>query len=229
VRQSIKPGCRFFISVREKPARGVRNTNNYENTKYEKVLAAGALSYLYFRTNSHFVLFVPFRISYCTLKAIWFVRHAKSSWDLDLDDSFRPLNERGYRDAAEMAKRLKKHAPNLLLISSPAIRAYSTAVIFGRFLGSEAGDIILNRLLYNSATSHYLAAIRSIPEECDEVMIFGHNPVITETVNLLAGTEMEEIPTCGIAAVRFEHDRWDEAARGHGSLFYYDFPKNKSQ
>ena len=42
------------------------------------------------------------------MKTLILVRHAKSSWDnVGMDDSERPLNERGKEDAPVMAKRLK--------------------------------------------------------------------------------------------------------------------------
>ncbi|HEY0731207.1 MAG TPA: histidine phosphatase family protein, partial [Chitinophagaceae bacterium] len=43
------------------------------------------------------------------MKTVILVRHAKSSWDnIGEADIDRPLNERGKKDAPEMAKRLKK-------------------------------------------------------------------------------------------------------------------------
>ena len=42
------------------------------------------------------------------MKSLLIVRHAKSSWDFDLEDFDRPLNHRGETDAPEMAKRLLK-------------------------------------------------------------------------------------------------------------------------
>jgi hypothetical protein len=51
----------------------------------------------------------PFCPYFCIMKTLILVRHAKSSWDeIGLPDSERPLNERGKKDAPEMAKRLKK-------------------------------------------------------------------------------------------------------------------------
>lgn len=43
------------------------------------------------------------------MKTLIVIRHAKSSWsNLGQDDAERPLNERGKKDAPEMAKRLKE-------------------------------------------------------------------------------------------------------------------------
>ena len=41
------------------------------------------------------------------MKSLFLIRHAKSSWDEQgLNDIERPLNDRGKKDAPEMAKRL---------------------------------------------------------------------------------------------------------------------------
>ena len=66
------------------------------------------------------------------MKKILFVRHAKSSWaDIKLDDKQRPLNKRGKRDAPLMAARCVEYGLKVqLLISSPAVRAFATCLVF---------------------------------------------------------------------------------------------------
>ena len=49
------------------------------------------------------------------MKTLIVVRHAKSSWsDSGVSDFDRPLNERGKRDAPEMADRLQKNRKRLI-------------------------------------------------------------------------------------------------------------------
>ena len=70
------------------------------------------------------------------MKRLYIVRHAKSSWKTDLNDFNRPLNKRGKKSAPDMGERLKKLKvmPDLIL-SSPALRAITTAVIIAARLG----------------------------------------------------------------------------------------------
>ena len=71
------------------------------------------------------------------MRSLTIVRHAKSSWkDRGLSDRERPLNKRGERDAPIMAKRVAETGirPSQI-ISSPAVRAWTTAKIFARELG----------------------------------------------------------------------------------------------
>ena len=50
------------------------------------------------------------------------VRHAKSSWDLDVDDHDRPLSGRGRRDADALGRWLTERSlqPDLVLCSTAA-------------------------------------------------------------------------------------------------------------
>lgn len=61
----------------------------------------------------------------CDMKTLFFIRHAKSSWDdTVLPDRDRPLNDRGERDVAKMGKRLvERNVKADLIMSSPAKRA----------------------------------------------------------------------------------------------------------
>ena len=71
------------------------------------------------------------------MKSLTIVRHAKSSWkNRGLSDRERPLNKRGNRDAPIMGQRLAAAGirPSQI-ISSPAVRAWTTARIFAKELG----------------------------------------------------------------------------------------------
>ena len=68
------------------------------------------------------------------MKTIYFIRHAKSSWDhFGISDKDRPLNDRGEQDAPRMAQLLKeKGVQPDQLVSSPAKRAFTTATYFAK-------------------------------------------------------------------------------------------------
>lgn len=162
------------------------------------------------------------------MKNLWLIRHAKSSWHFgELQDVLRPLNERGYRDAPDMAVRLKKAGvvPDLI-ITSHAIRAYSTAMIFADVLKYPQGNIRIIPKLYDATTSSYLNAIQTIPQQHNTVLLFAHNPTISQTLELLAGLEHQELPTAGMAHIQFAHNEWSECAAKSGKLMLVDYPKS---
>lgn len=163
------------------------------------------------------------------MKTLYLVRHAKSSWNIEsIIDIDRPLNERGYKDAHEMAKRISKKVHPGVIVSSPAIRAVSTALIFARHFETNASAVQLHPLLYDTNSKHYLQVIGSLPDEHASAFLFGHNPIITETANMLGGTHLIEMATTGIVGIEFEVMSWKKVRESHGRMIFYDFPRNNS-
>ncbi len=158
---------------------------------------------------------------------LYIVRHAKSDHSGSIPDIDRHLNARGYVDAEAMSKLL--HNKNIfpeLIISSPAVRAITTSLIFSRNLKYDPSNIIIQSALYESETEDYLKVIRTIAKEQQSVMIFGHNPTITNFANALTQPFTDNIPTCGVIGIRFEAKLWKDVKEESGELIMYDFPKN---
>lgn len=161
------------------------------------------------------------------MKQLFLIRHAKSSWDHpDLDDYQRPLNKRGNKDAPEMAKRLKKAGifPELI-ISSPALRAFTTAKIFSAVLDYSEYDIVLKDQLYEAGIRDIEEVVKSISDEYSKVFIVGHNPGLTLFNNEICDLKLENIPTCGISAVYFNLTEWRKVSAEAGRSLFYDYPK----
>lgn len=160
------------------------------------------------------------------------MRHAKSSWDnVEMDDFDRPLNERGEKDAPYMAKVLKHRAvvPDRL-ITSPANRALSTCIAFAKILDFEKKKIISVPNLYHAGADTILRVLTSLPEHKgdkeDVVLLFGHNPGITEFANDLLNVSIDNIPTCGVVEATLSIDSWNEISFGCGTMDSFDYPKN---
>ena len=64
-------------------------------------------------------------------KELILVRHAKSSWEYDVDDADRPLKQRGVRDAHRVSEAVAQKLPDVQAVySSHANRALHTCIIF---------------------------------------------------------------------------------------------------
>lgn len=162
------------------------------------------------------------------MKRIYLVRHAKSDkGNPFLKDIDRPLNERGYKDAYFMSSLMfkEKQVPDVLL-SSPAIRAYSTALIFFNRFGLGIEKLILNEGLYEEDTENYIDGITSLSNNYNSVMLFAHNPTITEVANLLSDQSIHDFPTCGISCIDFDITNWKEISGKRGRQQFFEFPKN---
>jgi phosphohistidine phosphatase len=163
-------------------------------------------------------------------KTLLLIRHAKSEWaDQELSDFKRPLNLRGESNAPEMAKRLvKRELFPQQFVSSPALRAITTAKLFASELNIKPADIIQEPEIYDALTNTLLEIVNNLDDDSDFTALFGHNPGITGLVNYLCNQEVFHMPTCGMALIQFPFDKWQMLSQGTGELAFFDFPKNES-
>ncbi len=144
-----------------------------------------------------------------------------------MSDSERPLNDRGKKDAPEMAKRLRKRGLNIdAFVSSPAERAFRTARYFAKEFDEKKDGIIVEKALYGATPEEFAQVIASLKEKFETVALFSHNPGITEYINTLCTVRTDNMPTCGIFAVQAAIDDWSSFARAEKSFLFYDYPKN---
>ena len=162
------------------------------------------------------------------MKLLFLIRHAKSSWDnAAMADFDRPLNARGLKDADEMAKRLYGKIKSIdAFIASPAQRAKTTAEKFIAAFGKDKDQIIFEQRLYLSPGSFFSQLINDIDNSFNNVAIFSHNPGITDFVNTLTPTiKTDNMPTCGIFAVKAATDNWKNFSTVEKEFLFYDYPK----
>ena len=162
------------------------------------------------------------------MKTLYLLRHAKSSWNFnELSDQERPLNDRGRDDAPAMGKALaKRHIRPDLVVSSPAVRAMSTAVLVAREMQYPHDKIVVEPGIYGADVEDLLAVIHSLPDAAGSVLLVGHNPTITETANELSPSSLNEMPTAAVVCLRFTCDHWAEVGKANAEFYFYDYPRN---
>ena len=164
-------------------------------------------------------------------KRITLLRHAKSSWnDASLADRDRPLNRRGNKSAPEMGKRLAKLGvrPSLLL-TSPAKRARETARLIARELNYPLEFIQSESELYLATPETILQVVARQDNGFNDVMLFGHNPGITELANRLGDRNIDNVPTCGMVGIELDVKEWTGIVAADGKTVFFDYPKNRPQ
>ncbi|MDB5191244.1 MAG: histidine phosphatase family protein [Segetibacter sp.] len=160
------------------------------------------------------------------MKLLLLIRHAKSSWDYAVSDRDRPLNERGIKNAPEMAKRLLKKKIEIdRFISSPATRAYTTAVYFAGAYDVKNKHIITVPALYEATLNVFYSVVEDQNDSDKTVAIFSHNPGITEFANSLSNARINNMPTCGIFAVKANIKLWKDFKNAPKEFLFFDFPK----
>jgi phosphohistidine phosphatase len=161
------------------------------------------------------------------LKQLLLIRHAKSSWALAGQDDFdRPLNDRGQRDAPMMAKRLlDRHVGIDLFISSTANRALTTARHFVDVYEAGKGRLATSKQLYHAYPPAFYEVISEIDDSIRTAAIFSHNPGITAFVNELTDTQIDDMPTCAVFAIKAETEHWKDFHAAKKSFWFFDYPK----
>jgi phosphohistidine phosphatase len=160
------------------------------------------------------------------------VRHAKSSWEYDVDDHERPLSARGRRDAEALGRFLNERSlrPDLVLCST-ATRTRQTweCAMAG---GASAGEAQYLDEIYRAWVPELVTLIRDVPEEIDTVLVLGHAPGIPDLVEHLCvrtdspdWTHMDsKFPTSALAVVSVPGP-WAELGKGRAELASFLVPR----
>lgn len=161
------------------------------------------------------------------MKTLTLVRHAKSSWKHDdLSDRERPLNKRGEHDAPVMGKRIVDAGirPSLI-ISSPAVRAWTTAKIVAQEIGYPREFLQREDSVYLASLHDLMDVLVAQDAEFNNIMLVGHNPGLTRFANHLVPGVTDNLPTAGVVSVGLDQDDWSLYEDPQAELIIYDFPK----
>jgi phosphohistidine phosphatase len=155
------------------------------------------------------------------------VRHARTQPAMPgQDDWERALEARGQHDAPEMARRLKDICgkPELIL-SSPALRAITTANIMARALSINATKLLQDERLYLASPKTMLEVIHELGGHTRHLMLVGHNPGITEFADKLSSERsIDNMPTCAVYSLQFDVDAWPDVCWSTGVNAEFDYP-----
>ena len=154
------------------------------------------------------------------MKRLYLVRHAKSSWDCPgLEDFDRPLNKRGMRDAPGMGEYLAEQGISpRIIVSSPARRAYATAISLASAMQIPSSRIVENGRIYTATVPALAGIIQAWEDSWEAVMMVGHNPGIADTASMLAGEDVGRVPTCTVIELNLDVSRWSHVKPGCGDL-----------
>ena len=146
------------------------------------------------------------------MKTLFLLRHAKASnEDPATPDSRRPLTDEGFHDARMVSEALRQQQliPEII-ISSDAVRAYTTAFVFAATFEKLSGDILLENALYECGVKEYLDVISTLSEDFSTCMIVGHNNTISMVVSELLKTNYQGMKTAGVVVISSSAKKWNE-------------------
>ena len=159
------------------------------------------------------------------MKKLIIVRHSKSSWkDLSLDDFHRPLNRRGKSDGPIMADYLSGRIAKICLLhSSSSVRTFETSKFFTDRIKFD--KIKYDDSLYHSSSFSILNMINNYSDNYFSVMILAHNPGLTNLINEITNTSLDNLPTTGLAEIDFNCLKWNDVSFENSNLIEIKFPR----
>ena len=167
-----------------------------------------------------------------SVKHLWLLRHAKSSWKFpELDDHDRPLNKRGLRDAPRMGDALSAlHRPTVFHVSSARRTQATFDGLCRGWDGLSACHAVTEPALYTFNADRLLAWLRNQSGSSDPTVLalIGHNPALTELINRLApAAALANLPTAGWAELCLPISQWKDIdlALGNSDLTRLMQPK----
>ncbi|MBV8687108.1 MAG: histidine phosphatase family protein [Alphaproteobacteria bacterium] len=166
------------------------------------------------------------------MKTLILLRHAKSGWDDPiLRDFDRPLNPRGRRAAATVAREMQRLGLSFdRVLASPARRVVETIDALGDVLGALSPHY--DRQLYLASPETLLEAVRAAPDGAERLLLVGHSPGIEMLALALSagGTLRAEIevkyPTASLAEIALPAAGWSQVREGSGELRRFIRPRD---
>ena len=156
------------------------------------------------------------------------VRHAQAqpaaSGEEDWD---RPLETSGERDARTMGQRLQAAGPAPgRILSSPAVRALTTASLLARPLSVPARLLLKDERLYLADARTLLAVVQELGGSTPHLMVVGHNPGLTEFADALSSERsIDNLPTCATYSLDFDIADWSALEWASGVNAEFDYPR----
>ena len=97
---------------------------------------------------------------------------------------------------------------------------------FAEEFGTKKDDIVLIDELYAANVATFKKVFSNFKDSDKTVVLFSHNPDITEYANSLTNVRVDDMATCAMFAVQAETDKWTEFENAEKKFLFFDYPKN---
>ncbi len=149
------------------------------------------------------------------MKKIILIRHGKSSWDEPFIDHERQLTYKGIENTIKIANEsISLIDPKSTIWSSSAKRAFQTANLVITNWNLPLSSINVKKDLYTFDGRQLEQIVKSCPNDCQSLILFGHNNAITDFVNKFGDIFIDNVPTSGLVSIIFETNSWSSITKG---------------
>ena len=149
------------------------------------------------------------------MKELVILRHAKSNRNYLVEDSNRPLSPEGIDRIKRVSLHKSSYFENTdIILSSPAIRALHTAMIVINTLEVSLDKLSIDKHLYTFSGHDVIDYVYALNDQWQKVVIVGHNPAFTETINHFSNERINHLRTAGLAQITFDVKHWSDVGLG---------------
>lgn len=111
-----------------------------------------------------------------------------------------------------------------LIISSPASRAYGTALIYLYEREIPMDKFQLHSELYAANAQQLLGVLKALPKSAQHVWLFGHNPGLNDLASFLLDSPIDNIVTSAYVTLASDVQVWPALSAGGGRLVHFNRP-----
>ena len=163
-------------------------------------------------------------------KTLFVVRHALAkpteSGKLDID---RELASEGLQQAARLGVYMYKHNMDIsTIVCSNAVRAVQTAELISDQINFDFSKIVIDPELYEASVRIIGNKVCEFTNDRNEVIIVGHNPVLSYFVEYLTGHHFEGMEPGSLVKISCGVDDWSLVSNENSSFEYYVSPDDFS-
>ena len=99
-----------------------------------------------------------------------------------------------------------------------------TAQIIAKKLDYKLKNMVVHDRLYGGEADDLLKVIHKLRDKLKGVMLFGHNPALTELAHRLS-SEITQLPTCAVAEFTFDVKSWSNVGKAKPRKVALDYPR----
>ena len=151
------------------------------------------------------------------------LRHAKSAYPMGVSDQWRPLNDRGQRDAPAAGAALAELPAIDVALVSPATRAQQTWQLAQAHLPEI--PLVSDPDLYLASPREIVEVVQRHAGDASHVVVVAHNPGLAELAMWLAAPGNDgayeqmvtKFPTSAIAHLAVDGQTWTQMPLTSGS------------
>lgn len=156
-------------------------------------------------------------------KTLFIVRHGKAKQaEPGEKDHDRSLDSEGLRQSTRLGTYLyQKNVDISSMVCSNAMRAVQTAEQIADQINFDISKIIIDEELFEASVRIVLDKVNSFNNDWNEVIIVGHNPVLSYFVEYITGFHFEGMEAGGVVKISCNIDTWMEVSQENASFEYY--------